>query len=89
MVQIIETAMPETFDKNIDSSGRRVLMDGFRRQNSKKALKLWKMLVHLYLKYHHVCWILILSETFLLWLPKRFVSKLLKRILSEKHMMSF
>ena len=39
MVQIIETAMPQAFDKNIDSSGWRVLMEGFRRQNSKKALK--------------------------------------------------
>ena len=39
MVQIIETAMPEAFDKSIDSFGRRVLMDGCPRQNSKKVLK--------------------------------------------------
>ena len=28
MVQIIETAIPEAFDKRIDSFGRKVLMDG-------------------------------------------------------------
>ena len=28
MVQIIETAMPEAFDKSIDSFGRKVLMEG-------------------------------------------------------------
>ena len=39
MVQIIETAMPEAFDKSIDSFGQRVLIDGCSRQNSKKALK--------------------------------------------------
>ena len=39
MVQIIETAMPQAFDKNIDSFGRRVLMDGCPLQNSKMALK--------------------------------------------------
>ena len=39
MVQIIETATPEAFDKSIDSFGRRILMDGWPRQNSKKTLK--------------------------------------------------
>ena len=63
MVQIIEPAMPEAFDKSVDSFGRRVLMDGCPRQNSKKA---WRMFVHLYSKYHHVRQILILSKTFLL-----------------------
>lgn len=39
MVQKRETAVPETFDKNTDSLGRRILMDRCPRQNSKKALK--------------------------------------------------
>ena len=39
MVQIIETAMPEAFDKSIDSFDGRILMDGWPRQNSKKTLK--------------------------------------------------
>ena len=39
MVQIIETAMPEAFDKSTDSFGQRVLIDACSRQNSKKALK--------------------------------------------------
>ena len=39
MVQIIETAMSEAFDKSIDLFDRRVLMDGCPRQNSKKVLK--------------------------------------------------
>ena len=42
MVQIIETAMSEAFDKSIDSFGRRVLMNGCSRQNSKRALKVLK-----------------------------------------------
>ena len=39
MVQIIETAMPEDFDKNTDSFGRRVLMNGCPLQNFKMASK--------------------------------------------------
>ena len=39
MVQKRETAVPEAFDKNTDSLGRRILMDRCPRQNSKKALK--------------------------------------------------
>ena len=38
MVQIIETAVSESFDKSFDSLGQRVLMDGCPLQISKKAL---------------------------------------------------
>ena len=36
---MIETAIPENFDKSTDSVGQRILMDGCPNQNSKKALK--------------------------------------------------
>ena len=36
---MIETAIPENFDKSTDSVGQRILMDGCPNKNSKTALK--------------------------------------------------
>ena len=71
--------MHEAFDKSIDSFDRRVLMDGCRRQNSKEALKALEDVSALVFKIPPRSPDFNPIETFLLRLPKHFVSKSSKR----------
>ena len=78
--------MPEAFDKSIDSFGRKVLIDGCPRQNSKKALKALEDVGALVFKIPPHSPDLNLIENFFALVTK--TSKSSKRILSGKHTMS-